>query len=81
MILFIHFPREWTEDDSKLNDKQREAIAAITVPQDIALPPVLIIGMLLVILESENDVLLPSSSCSYSLNNSQVLLVLEKRIH
>lgn len=34
------------EDDAKLNDKQREAISAITVPQDIALPPVLIIGML-----------------------------------
>lgn len=51
MILFLYFPRDWMEDDSKLNDKQREAIAAITVPQDIALPPVLIIGMLLVMVE------------------------------
>lgn len=31
-------------DDAKLNEKQKEAIVAITVPQDVPLPPVLIIG-------------------------------------
>lgn len=31
-------------DDAKLNEKQREAIVAITVSSPIPLPPVLIIG-------------------------------------
>lgn len=31
-------------DDAKLNEKQKEAIVAITVSQDVPLPPVLIIG-------------------------------------
>lgn len=32
------------EEDEKLNEKQKEAIVAITVPQNVVLPPVLIIG-------------------------------------
>lgn len=35
---------KWTEDDSKLNEKQKEAVVAITLPRDTPLPPVLIIG-------------------------------------
>lgn len=38
------FTRKWTDDDSKLSDKQKEAITAITLPRNSTLPPVLIIG-------------------------------------